>query len=110
VPPTRPTRKRKREELLVRQVDVSQANAHISNLVRREKGGGWEIDVGSWLKLEGRADEPIGDVSDVEISLRAEEKGETEAASVVCVGVVVPSSACPQTTTPVHGSSRRTTA
>lgn len=80
---------RKREELLVRQVEVTRAHAHINSLVRRRKGGGWEVDEGSWLRLEGQADEPIGDVSDVEISLRVEEKEATEGSSVACVGVVI---------------------
>lgn len=85
----RTTRKRKREELFVREVEVTKTDAHITSLVQRVKGGGWEVDVGSWLSLEGRADEPVGDVSDVEISLRAEEKEKTERSSVACVGVVV---------------------
>jgi hypothetical protein len=87
--PRKKMARNKREELLVRQVSITSVHADISARVERPRAAPWEVDVSSWLNIEGTADEPIRDIREVEMSLRVEETERIEQARVPCVGVII---------------------
>lgn len=79
----------RQEEILSRMVVISAVEESTCLHADAPRGSAPFIDSSAWLEVNGRVDEPVGDVSDISITLHPDDKTVPGPARPACVGAII---------------------
>ncbi len=77
------------QAMLARQIQVQSIAAHVDRRAHKPRGSPPTFEGGPWLQIRGTADEAVGNVNDVTISLHLDESDEPGPVQPPSVGAII---------------------